>query len=91
MKMVGMEMRGGKMPKPTKNRALTAKQRRQMEEYHRVMSAQLPKSDDLFANQQPSQEKKELHVNKICSECGHLWAHWSSDSGKTWQCKDHKK
>lgn len=31
------------------------------------------------------------HPKKNCSVCGGDRAHWSSNRGKTWECKEHQK
>jgi hypothetical protein len=39
--------------------------------------------------EKPQQEP--LHKEKKCSDCDSYQAWFSIDSGKTWQCKGHKK
>jgi hypothetical protein len=63
------------------------------------------KIDDLFGDYYDPNRKKKLekyaeeirqqaqqrprHITKNCSVCGHTWAHYSNDYGRTWQCKQH--
>lgn len=64
------------------------------------------KIDDLFGDYYDPNRKKKLdkyaeemkrqakqrprHITKNCSVCGSTWAHYSSDYGRTWQCKKHR-
>jgi hypothetical protein len=66
----------------------TIKQKKQEEEYLRRMR-KIP-ANELFGDNNRG-DKKPLHVNKMCSECGHHWAWYSSDFGETWQCSKHRK
>lgn len=66
----------------------TYKQKKQEEEYNKWMRQQKRAAPvDLFGT--PAAGAK--HINKHCSDCGHIWAWYSSDSGETWQCSEHRR